>query len=345
MRRPLVKKPGHALRLVTAAMRGRVPDEADWPLLLETANRGWIGPALFLGLDRGGLLDAIPDPVRDYLSLLHERNRERNRRLLAQLIEATRALNAAAIEPILLKGAIHLFTAEDDDLGWRMISDLDLSIAPEDVAPAKAALEALGYRGFGGDHELARPQDAGAIELHDRPSTRSRRYLSGDLLACSPLVARGGAMVRIPSATARALHLIVHDMIKEGDYWSFRIDLRHLHDLAGLARSGGVDWCRLAADLSDPVARKALIVQARAIEDLFGIAIPPDLRSGRMTEARHLARLVCAGRGPAASAVRLAGAVSRGVHHLGEGYVWRGGRKFGRQVFRRLASRGVGSRV
>jgi len=341
-----VKRPGHALRLVTAAVAGRLPDEAEWPTVLEIANRGWLGPALYVALGRADRLDDIPAAVRDYLSFLHDRNRERNRRLREQLLEAVRALNAASIEPILLKGAIHLFTGAEDELGSRMISDLDFSIAPEEMTPARAAFTRLGYSCFGSDRELARVDDAGVIELHDRPSPRSARYLSNDLRACSPPVGRDGAMARIPSPTARALHLIVHDMIKEGDYWTFRIDLRHLHDLADLARSGeGIDWQRLGALLSDPFGRKALVVEARALEDLFGIVIPPDLRPGRPAELRHVARLVCAGRGPAASVVRLVGKVSRGVHHLAEGYEWRGGRRFGQQVYHRLASRGAGSRV
>jgi hypothetical protein len=156
---------------------------------------------------------------------------------------------------------------------------------------------------------------------------------------------RDGAAARIPPATARALHLIVHDMIKEGDYWTFRINLRHLHDLAALARSGGIDWQRLGASLSAPVGRNALLVQAKALEDLYGIAMPPDLRAGRSARLRHMARLVCAGRGRAAALVRLAGNVSRGLHLLVEGFIWRGGRTFGRKVHHRLMSRGTGSRI
>ncbi|MDQ3139110.1 MAG: nucleotidyltransferase family protein [Pseudomonadota bacterium] len=314
--------------------------------MLEIANKGWLGPALYLALRRADRLNEIPLPVRDYLSFIHDRNCERNRRMRAQLLEAIRALDAAAIEPILLKGAIHLFTARDEELGARMISDLDISIAPVEMARAKSALIELGYCCFGSDRELARPHDVGVIELHDRPSARSARYLSTDLRACSPKAARDGAVARIPTATARALHLIVHDMIKGRDYWSFRIDLRHLQDLAELARSSeGIDWQQLCALLSDGFAREALVVQARALEDLFGVQIPPDLRPGRRAELRHVARLVCAGRGPSASVARLIGNLSRGVHEIAEGYEWRGGWKFSQKVYRRLASRSTGSKL
>ena len=341
-----MSKAAHPLRLATAALQGRLPPEGAWPGVLEIANRGWLCPALYVSLRDADRLKDIPLPVREYLGFIHSRNCDRNRRLRTQLLEAVRALNAAGIEPILLKGAIDLFAAAADDIGTRMLSDLDIGIATNEMPRATAALGALGYRRTGNGREMARPDDAGVIEFHDRPSARSAAYLSADLRACSPIEERDGATARIPTATARALHLIVHDMIKEGDYWTFRIDLRHLHDLAGLARSReGIDWQHLCAVLADRRARAALVVQARALEDLFGVVIPHDLRPGRQEECRHIARLVCASGGPAASVLRLTGNLSRGVHQISDGYSWRGGRQLTRQVYKRLASRGTGSRV
>lgn len=340
-----MKRPGHSLRLVTEALEGRPPAEADWPMVLDIANRGWLGPALYVGLRRAGRIDEIPPPVRDYLSLLHDRNRERNRRLRAQLLEATSALNAAGIEPILLKGAIHLFTTGDEQLGARMMSDLDLGIAPGEMGRAMSALEGKGYRSSV-EHEMERPHDVGIVEFHDRASARSARYLGDDLGACSRRTARDGVVARVPSATARALHFIVHDMIKEGDYWSFRLDLRHLQDLAALAGPvGGIDWQQLCGFLPAGTARQALVVQARALQDLFGVEIPPGLRPGRQAELRHVARLLCASRGRSASLLRLIGNLSLGLHRLFEGCQWPGGWSFTQQVYRRLACRGAGPRI
>lgn len=341
-----MKKPGHSIKLVTSALQGRLPKETDWPIVLEIANRGWLCPALYLALKRNSQLDDIPAPVRNYLSFLHERNCERNRRLQAQLLDAVRALNAAAIEPILLKGAIHLFTVNDEELGSRMISDLDISIAPDEVASARSTLIAQGYRTFASARDFARPDDVGVIELHDKPSRRSARYLSGDLGASSPSAARDGAVARIPRTTSRALHLIVHDMIKEGDYWSFRIDLRHLQDLAQLATSPeALDWNQLQVALPDRVGRASLIAQALALHDLFGIEIPLDLRPGWRARRRHLLRLIAVSGGMSGSLVRQTGNLSRGLRQVTVDYRWRGGRRFSQQVYRRLTARGTGSRL
>jgi hypothetical protein len=263
-----------------------------------------------------------------------------------QLVEAIWALNDRGIQPILLKGAITLFSAGDEELGARMISDLDLSIAPSEMASARSALMALGYQDNGNDRELARPDDAAMLELHHKPSGRSAPYLSGDLRASSALAKRDGATALIPSVEARALHLIVHDMIKEQDYWSLKIELRHLQDLAELVRSREwTGWDQLRVALADGPGRKALVLQAAALEDLFGVAIPSDLRPGRMARLRHAARLAGASRGLTGSAVRLIGEMSRGRHRLEEGFAWRNGLSFPQQVYRRLALPSKSSRL
>ncbi|MER8589106.1 hypothetical protein NKH19_28545 [Mesorhizobium sp. M1338] len=68
----------------------------------------------------------------------------------------------------------------------------------------------------------------------------------------------------------RALHWIVHDLFKKGDYWRGRIDLRRLHDLARLAESEDVDWTALQASMADQGARNALDTQLLALQHFFG---------------------------------------------------------------------------
>lgn len=340
-----IERPGRRLRLLTAVLRGRLPREADWPEIIEAANRGWLSPALYVALERAGCLDAVPTDVKDYLTFLHGRNRERNERLRSQLIEAVSALNARAIQPILLKGAIHLFAVPDERLGSRMMSDVDLSVDPREAVVARTALEALGYQEATGTRGMGRAHDVGLIELRDRPSSRSAAYLSGDLRASSALVERDGAVACVPSPTARALHLIVHDMIKEGDYWRLRIDLRHLNDLAELASSAdGIDWARIRATLSDPVGRRALEVQAMALQDLFGIAIPAELHGGAIARLKHSARLTSETGGTAATLARTAGRLAWGVYRLANGYSWQGGWDFVQRARRSLVAPGKGPR-
>ena len=302
------------LRRLIGAFGGELPEEFEWPELIRIANLGWLVPALHIALKKHGVLKRVPAEVREYLALLHERNLDRNRRLKSQLIEATGALNAVGIHPILLKGGIQLFTSSDKDLGARMLSDIDINIEPSQMDATKAALAKLGYREGSIPRELHRPDDAGELELHDRPSRRSASYFSGDLRDTTALVEKEGVTAGVPDATSQALHLIVHDMIKEGDYWRLRIDLRHLHDLANIAKTPpGLDWERLKQALSSGEGRGALELQALALSDLYGIEVPADLISGSAVKLKHALRL-------AATESTLSGRASRGIGNLHWGF-------------------------
>lgn len=336
--------PENPICLVTSALRGRLPDNSEWPRLLEVANRAWLGPALFVALERAALLEDIPDPVRDYLELLHDRNLERNRRLRAQLIEAVGALNASGIEPVLLKGAIALFCASETRVRCRMISDLDINVAPAQGSATKAALLELGYREMANPREFGRSSDVGVIELHFTPHVRSTRYLSGEFGTSAPALERHLVKARVPTATAQAAHLIVHDMIKEGDYWQFRFNLRHLDDLAALATSGeGIDWHCVSETLFDRPGRAALAMQLYALRELFGVDSPPELSGGLMNKVSHAARLQAVRKNITGSAVRFIGKLLWGLHLFAQSYERKGATNFARRLRSRMSASPKGS--
>mgnify|MGYP003584082175 CR=1 FL=1 len=343
---PIVQ-PSFSLQLLTAGLRGHPPPEAQWPSVLKVASRSWLSPALYVALARSSRLDEAPADVRDYLDFLHERNRERNRRLREQLVEAVGALNAQGIELILLKGAVHLFCAPAEILGARMMSDLDLSVEPEEMVQARSALERLGYRDVGDTRGMGRSGAVALIEMRDRPSKRVRRYLLRDLRAASYSVEQVGTVARVPNSTCRAIHLIVHDMIKEGDYWRWRMDLRHLHDLAELASAAeGIDWHQIAATLSDRIGRGALEIQATALHHLFDVPTPPELRGG-MARLVHVGRVFSGAGGVIGASVRVAGNIRWGFQKLttAHAYQWQGGRDFIQRACRVLLEPPKGSRL
>lgn len=341
-----VKRPAEKLRLLIASFNGHPPHDSDWPEIIKIANRGWLVPALYVALRDKECLHQLASPVRDYLELLHDRNLDRNRRLRVQLIEAIAALNENGISPVLLKGCIRLFTVHDASLGARMLSDLDIHVEPLEMERAKSALAKLGYRSGAISRELGRPQDVGEIELHDRPSRRSVAYLSGDLRTTTTLVETDGAVAGVPDPTSQALHLIVHDMIKEGDYWRLRMDLRHLHDLANLASAPpGIDWGRLRAALSFDCGRCALELQTRALADLYEIRVPADLIGGKRSKMKHAARLAATEQTLSGLASRTTGKILWGLHRLTDDYSSKGAANLMQRAYGVLVRPATGSRL
>ncbi|ANT48464.1 nucleotidyltransferase family protein [Mesorhizobium amorphae] len=298
---------GNALEALIAGLRGCPTDRADWQAVIALANHTLLTPDLFSSLARAGQIHRLPQEVREYLEFVHDCNRERNLRLRTQLSEAVAALNRRDIVPVLLKGAVPLFLSPAGQVPSRMTSDLDLAVAPAEEAAAQACLEELGYVQVPGSRGATRQQDAGMLEL--RPSRPNH------LERPSP-VQRDGLRVEIPPAQSRALHWIVHDLLKEGDYWRGRIDLRHLHDLARLAESDHVDWTALQTSVSDQSARNALDTQLLALHHFFGTGIPAKCAQRPMVRFQHWRRIFTATHPIIGAPLRLAGNLAWGTWRL-----------------------------
>ncbi|WP_423601900.1 nucleotidyltransferase domain-containing protein [Sphingomonas sp. MS122] len=269
------------LATLLACLVGEAPQDADWLKLLTTANQ-----ALVTGVLAARIGDGPPEEVQAFLEVIHRRALERNARLKTQLEEATTSLNAAGIQPVLLKGTALLNTA-GPDYGARILSDLDIMVPARSMASARQNLEAIGYRIY--RHEdsplvplnLYREQDVGMVDLHCRTKSRYPGFDFEDLVRDCVEVTLGGARAWLPSPTSQALILILHDQLQERDYWRGLIDLRHLLDIAELARTPvGIDWARLAAHFPRGYPRNALDVQLATLELLFGVPMPQPHRPG-----------------------------------------------------------------
>ena len=165
-----------ALTQLSMCFQGQVPPGADWMAMLDLANRSLATAQLCTAVMASSSAGALPDDVRVFLLDVQSRNRERNRRLVQQLKDALRALNAVGIEPVLLKG-IALWASRPDEVFDRILADIDLLVRGTEVDRAVGALRDAGFaltaRYPGNDvhvvAELGRPDDVGLIDLHQRP--------------------------------------------------------------------------------------------------------------------------------------------------------------------------------
>src|SRR5262245_58470135 len=82
---------------------------SDWRSFIALANRHQITPALWRSLCQKECANVLPGDVRWYLAEIFQRNARRNVLLRQQVCEAVEALNKSGIQPVVLKGAFHLF--------------------------------------------------------------------------------------------------------------------------------------------------------------------------------------------------------------------------------------------
>ncbi len=285
-----------ALAQLTAALGGRVPPSPDWPAILSLANEQLVTPELHARLSQSAERDLIPDGVAAFLADAHRRNRVRNLSLFATLTDALEILNAAGVEPVLLKGCA-MWTAHADAVagpcGDRMISDLDLLVRPSELDRAADALAAAGFTVLEDErrHEehpvvvLGRATDAGSIDLHQfAPGPRGIAAID-DLHAQCRVVTLGGARALLPPPELQILIGVLHDQLLDGHLWRGQISFRHLMDVAALGAAREMDWARLMAQCSSPLVRHATAVQLLAAARIAGAPLP------NVVSARPWARL------------------------------------------------------
>ena len=266
------------------------PPVGNWQPIIALADEQWITPALWSGTDHRNL----PEPVADYVRQLHRLNASRNHHLHRQLLEAIGSLNQAGIEPVLLKGAIHLIDKYYPDPAARVMTDLDLLIEPGQIGTAIAALAALGYRAipdpdneFSGHHHtrpLFRAGDYGAIELHTEPlSLPAANILSADRVrsSCRCLTVEG-VRLQIPSVTVQVLQLLLHSQWSDRHHALGAINLRALYELSVIRRhhDPAIDWPWIAERMVGHRQRPMLSAWLYSARQLFGCPLPPGIEPG-----------------------------------------------------------------
>ncbi|MER8438911.1 nucleotidyltransferase family protein [Mesorhizobium sp. M1312] len=327
-----------ALEALIAGLSGRLLVTADWQAVIALANHTLLTPVLFATLAHTGQLDRLPEDVGQYLQFIYRCNRERNLRLRRQLNEAVAALNQGGVVPVLLKGAVPLFLSSSGRVPDRIMSDLDLAVETAKEGTARACLAKLGYVEVAVAGGMARPQDVGLLELRpyreiDRESPRLAR--------------RHGLRAKIPAPQSRALHWIMHDLIKEADYWRGRTDFRHLYDLARLAEQHKLDWAVLRTSLPDQSARNAFDTQLLALSHFFGVRAPAQYVRRPLVRFQHWRRVFPLYHPVLGVPLRLVGNSLWGMWRLlhGDGLGRRSPLDFGRRATSILLDGDLGSKV
>ena len=290
-------------RLVISALadglHGRAPEAPDWMTLVEAANHALVTPALRRAL----AAEDIPEDVAAFMDLVAARNDERNARLRGLMLDATVVLNAAGVTPIYLKGmAVWAACSPQADSYPRMMSDVDLLVRPDEAERALEALTAGGFkileRHAPHRHEVAdlwREGDVGVLDLHRRPPGPPALGALFDREAGTRAAPWPGE-ARIPSPTHQVYLVCLHDMFHDGGFWRGGFDVRHLCDIADLARHPeGVDWDLLRSLLRTKLQRNAVLSQLVAAHRIAAAPVPggmlrriiPRLHH-RRHEAQHL---------------------------------------------------------
>jgi Uncharacterised nucleotidyltransferase len=142
--------------------------ELDWGVFLDEAVRQRVGPLVWANLEASGLAvelaESVPRNHEHFLRMVYGGNRLRNACLIEALSQILRAADRRGLELLVRKGA-YLSTVVYQDLGARIMADIDLLVRRADAAKGVALLTELGY------HSGRLARDMSHIESFTRHET------------------------------------------------------------------------------------------------------------------------------------------------------------------------------
>jgi hypothetical protein len=275
-----------------AAGPGPSDPAVPWERLVETGRSHCVMPALSWCLrdDRN-----VPPELRSYLDAVLRLNGKRNERICNSLEQVIRALNAADIEPILLKGVAHLAGGIYPSPAVRLMSDVDVLVPQARALAAVAAMEGIGFTfdeavpdGYFHLSKLRHTESNIVIELHTLMG-----HAQTDRIAPvswveeqSRRVAFRGLQVRTPGPAVLVAHNVTHDQLIHARYQFKQVELRQLLDLALIRarHEKEIDWREVNGKFDNAGMGHVLATYLHYAEVLLGQPMPA-IESAPRTQA------------------------------------------------------------
>jgi hypothetical protein len=119
--------------------------DVDWEAVVKVSTSHYVFPALYCNFKRANFLKYLPFDLVDYMKHITGLNRDRNAQIIQQARDLNSLLLANNIRPIFLKGTGNLLAGIYDDIGERMVGDIDFIFSKEDYLHAITFLTENGY--------------------------------------------------------------------------------------------------------------------------------------------------------------------------------------------------------
>ena len=150
----------------------------DWQTVVEVSTAHYVFPAMYCNLKRVGFLHYLPQELVNFMEHITNLNRERNKQIITQAKELNTLLLKNNIIPIFLKGTGNLLEGLYEDIGERMIGDIDFLLPKKDCCRAFKILKNDNYYtpetllNNPPDHRhfprLVKQENIAAVEIHSK---------------------------------------------------------------------------------------------------------------------------------------------------------------------------------
>ena len=117
-----------------------------WDSFVKIGSSHYVIPALYYKLKERDYIKLLNDELVSYLEEIYSQNLKRNLELVKEVNEISNLFKSNNIDHVFLKGAALANSIYKESLGIRMVGDIDVLIAKDQIFKAKSLLEDFGYK-------------------------------------------------------------------------------------------------------------------------------------------------------------------------------------------------------
>lgn len=220
------------------ALVAQLQDFIHWKQLVYHSSKHLLLPTLYKRLEEQQLLYLLPEDLKDYLKQIYSINFNRNQLLLKQVTTLHQIFTQANIQHVFLKGAAMLIKGSEAERLERMVGDIDILVAKDQLQQAFNLLQEHGYtKSIGFDYEVKHfrhldrqisEDGLAAVELHDELIRHPKQHLVNAAAMLEQRVVCNG--LPIPNAYFMGLHSVMAFQVNDLGYYYKRVSFKTLYD-------------------------------------------------------------------------------------------------------------------
>lgn len=216
-------------------------NQVDWRSFVQLCSDHLILPVIYIKFRSHDIISHLPEELTEFLKEIYELNLSRNGEILNQLQEITNVLNKNGIYPIYLKGAGNLLDKLYNDLGERIMSDIDLLVTEEEYLPAAKILETEGYSATIDSYvdiknlkhypRLSKAGTPANVEIHRLPvPEKFTKWYNTAIINKEKKAVSEEALYFVLSDNHKAIHNFIHSQLEnKGDAYG-DVSFRDIYD-------------------------------------------------------------------------------------------------------------------
>jgi hypothetical protein len=159
--------------------------DVDWEAVVKVSTSHYVFPAIYCNFKRADFLKYLPADLVAYMRHITNLNRDRNTQIIQQAKKLNSLLLANNIRPVFLKGTGNLLEGLYEDIGERMVGDIDFLFSEKDFFNAIDILKNYNYSkqesqldyfpGFRHYSRLVKQENIAAVEIHKEVTIEKHR--------------------------------------------------------------------------------------------------------------------------------------------------------------------------